>query len=292
MSTQAEKLKNITQNSDKSSDKTSKTKILAITSGKGGVGKSTISANIANILSKRGYKTAIFDGSISLANLDIIFNVKAKNNLLNLLKGECILKDIVIEVDKNLFLIPAESGDEILKFNDNDIYQKLLKEDSFFEDIDYLIIDTGSGVGKNVQTFLKLADEVVVITMPEPTAITDAYALIKITSNINQNINLIVNSTESEKEGRFIYEKIRKVAENNLKTPLFLNYLGYIKNSRLILRSIKFRQLFTNTHPNSLASYQLDKIVDNITFQLEHQAPDKKSKKSLGIFIKRLIEKI
>ncbi len=288
MNNQAKKLKDI-----KTKDLTApKSKILAITSGKGGVGKSTIASNLSFALSSRGFKVAIFDASIGLANLDIIFNVKIKSNLLNVLKGECTLEDIIIEVEKNLFLIPGESGDEILNFYSEDIYRRVIENSEFLDDLDYLIIDTGSGIGKNVQTFLQHADEVIVVTIPDPSAITDAYALIKITSTINKNINLIVNKTENQKEGEFIYKKIQKVAKSNIETPFFLNYLGYICTSREISKSSKFRQLFSKTDPSSLPSFHLNEIVDTLILQLEHQTPIKKNRKSFKLFIKKLIENI
>jgi len=289
LNTQAHKLKEIVQERKKEYNDFN-TKILAVASGKGGVGKSMISANIASILAERGYKVGVFDASIGLANQDIIFNIKAKQNLLNVLKGECSLEDIVININENLLLIPGESGDEIFNFSHGDIYSKLIEASDFLNTLDYLIIDASSGIGKNVQTFLEHADEVIIVTIPDPTAITDAYALIKITSNINENINLIVNSAESDKEGRFIYERIRKVAQNNLDISIFLNFLGSINNSRIISKSLKLRQLFSKTHPSSIASYQVNEIVDNLILQLEHQVPHKRRKNSFGLFIKRLIE--
>lgn len=291
MNTQAQKLKEIVEKAEIQHN-TLKTKVLAISSGKGGVGKSMIAANIASSLADRGYRIGIFDASIGLANLDIIFNVRTNKNLLNVLKGECDLKDIVIEINENLLLIPGESGSEIFNFESQSIYSKLIEASDFLDTLDYFIIDTGSGIGNNVRIFLEHADEVIVITMPDPTAITDAYALIKVASPINENLNLIVNNTESEKEGRFIYEKIRKVAENNLETPLFLNFLGAIDSSRIISKSLKLRTLFIKTHPHSIASYQLNEIVDNVILQLEHQAPLKKRKNSFGLFFKKLIENI
>ena len=291
MNTQAQKLKEIVDKAHIEHNSL-KTKVLAITSGKGGVGKSMIASNLAASLVNRGYKVGIFDASIGLANLDIVFNVHTNKNLLNVLKGECSLKDIVMEIEDNLLLIPGESGSEIFNFESQDIYSQLISASDFLDTLDYLIIDTGSGIGKNVQTFLEHADEVIVVTIPDPTAITDAYALIKIASLLNENLNLIVNSTENEKEGRFIYERIRKVAENNLKNPLFLNFLGSIDNSKIISKSLKLRTLFTKTHPHSIASYQLEEIVDNLILQLEHLSPAKKQKNSFGLFFKRLIENI
>jgi len=291
LNTQADKLKEIVEKSNVEHN-TLKTKVLAISSGKGGVGKSMIAANLASSLSCRGYKVGIFDASIGLANLDIIFNVHTEKNLLNVLKGECTLEDIIIEINDNLLLIPGESGSEIFNFKSQDIYSKLIEASNFLDTLDYFIIDTGSGINKTVQTFIEHADEVIIVTIPDPTAITDAYTLIKIASTLNENLNLIVNSTENEKEGRFIYERIRAVADNNLKNALFLNFLGSIDTSRIISKSLKLRKLFTKSHPNSIASFQLNEIVDNLIFQLEHLSPIKKRKNSFGLFFKRLIENI
>jgi flagellar biosynthesis protein FlhG len=291
LNTQAQKLKEIVEKANVEHNSL-KTKVLAITSGKGGVGKSMVASNLATSLVRRGYKVGIFDASIGLANLDIIFNVHTTKNLLNVLKGECSLKDIVIEIEENLLLIPGESGSEIFNFEGQDIYSRLIESSDFLDTLDYFIIDTGSGIGKNVQTFLEHADEVIVVTIPDPTALTDAYALIKIASLLNENLNLIVNATENEKEGRFIYERIAKVAENNLENPLFLNFLGSIDNSRIIAKSLKLRTLFIKTHPHSIASYQLEEIVDNLILQLEHLSPVKKKKNSFGLFFKRLFENI
>ena len=163
MSNQADKLKNLmNQNSIRASKQTH---FVAITSGKGGVGKSTISANLGNVLAHNGYKVGLFDADIGLANLDVILNVRLEKNLLQVLKGECSLEDILIEVKPNLWLIPGESGDEILKYNDKNIYERFLNQASVLDNLDFLIIDTGAGIGGNTAHFLEMADEIIIVTL-------------------------------------------------------------------------------------------------------------------------------
>jgi flagellar biosynthesis protein FlhG len=289
MKTQADKLQKIVEG--EVGEKEIQTKIIAITSGKGGVGKSTLTANMANILTKEGYRVAVFDADIGLANLDIIFHVKTQKNLLNVLKGECSLKDIVIEVKENLLLIPGESGDEIFDFNNQVILDRFMEEASFLNTIDYLLIDTGAGIGRNVQLFLEEADEVIIITTPDPSAITDAYATIKVTSHINPHINLILNHVNSDKEGSLIFNKIKNVAANNLDSSLELTYLGSLHKDETITNSSKYRELFSEKYPNSLSTFELNEIIQNLVYKLEHKVLDSKVRKSFAVFVRRLIEK-
>ena len=286
MNNQAQKLQNLVQSQNKAKN----THFIAITSGKGGVGKSTISANLANVLSQNGYKVGLFDADIGLANLDVILNVKMGKNLLHVLKGECSLKDILIPINKNLILIPGESGDEILKFNNQFLFERFLDEASELDQLDFLIIDTGAGIGGSTQLFLEAADEVVVVTVPDPAAITDAYAVIKIVSRFKNNELLLLNMVKNEAEATRIYENVKRVANANIGPNLNLELIGYVASDKSVARSIKQRTLFTDDETYGSASVQIKQIASNLLYRLERKVLKDEQSRSFGGFFKRLIE--
>ena len=289
MENQANKLQELVTTSSAKESKTH-TKFIAITSGKGGVGKSTVSANMANVLANNGYKVALFDADIGLANLDVILNVRIDKNILHVLKGECSLENIIINVKKNLILIPGESGDEILKYSEQFLYERFFEETKVLNDLDFMIIDTGAGIGEHIQLFLEAADEVIVVTVPDPAAITDAYATIKITSKSQSYIHLILNMTKNEREAQMVFDKISKVALANIGPGLKLNLIGKLPEDKLISKIIKQRTLFTNDAPNSLASMDMKRIVNNLVYKLERKVLQNDTGQSFGSFFKRIIE--
>jgi flagellar biosynthesis protein FlhG len=267
MITQAQKLKELVEENSKTGAK--KTRFIAITSGKGGVGKSTISSNIAYLMAHYGLKVGIFDADIGLANLDVMFNVKIKKNILHVLKGEASVSDILIPVAPNLLLIPGESGDEILKYSDGALFERFMQESHVLDDLDVLLIDTGAGIGEHIQLFLNAADDVIVVTVPDPAAITDAYATIKVTSKIRNKISLIFNQVRSEKEAQLLYDKISKVARANIGPALELELLGKVNADEKVGRSIKQRKVFSQENPISPTTRDLEKIVKKLSRNLE-----------------------
>jgi flagellar biosynthesis protein FlhG len=270
--------------------KAKKTRFIAITSGKGGVGKSTISSNMAFVMAKYGLKVGIFDADIGLANLDVMFNVKIKKNILHVLKGEATVEEILVPIEENLVLIPGESGEEIFKYASGGLFERFMDQANVLEDLDVMIIDTGAGIGEHIQLFLRACDDVIVVTVPDPAAITDAYATIKVTARLRDEINVIMNQVRSAKEAEALFEKIHKVAAANIGGSLQLSYLGQISSDPKIAMCVKKRALFSRDFPAATPTNELELIVKRIAKKLERNVLVDPKESGLSGLFKRLME--
>jgi flagellar biosynthesis protein FlhG len=287
---QAEKLEElVASNSKELQKKSKKTRFIAITSGKGGVGKSTISSNLAYVLSQNGLNVGIFDADIGLANLDVMFNVKIKKNILHVLKGEATVSDILIPITRNLILIPGESGNEILKYADAALFKRFMEEAQVLDKLDVMIIDTGAGIGDHIQMFLNAADDVIVVTVPDPAAITDAYATIKTVATLRNDIGLIMNQVKNEREAEAVFEKIRKVALANIGDKLDLQLMGKINSDLKVSSSVKRRALFSISYPNSQPHTDITAIASKIASRLERNMLVSSNESGLTGLFKRLM---
>ncbi len=285
---QAQKLEKLVASNSKKKSK--KTRFIAITSGKGGVGKSTISSNLAYVLSQSGLNVGIFDADIGLANLDVMFNVKIKKNILHVLKGEAKVSDILIPITRNLILIPGESGDEILKYSNMALFERFMEEAQVLDKLDVMIIDTGAGIGEHIQMFLNAADDVIVVTVPDPAAITDAYATIKTIATLRPDVSMIMNQVKNEKEANAVFSKIKKVADANIGNNLNLKLIGKINSDIKISSSVKKRALFSVSHPSSQPYKDIVGIANTITSKLERDMLVTPSESGLTGLFKRLME--
>ena len=285
---QAEKLEQLIATS--SAKKSKKTRFIAITRGKGGVGKSTISSNLAYILSQNGMNVGIFDADIGLANLDVMFNVKIKKNILHVLKGEAKVSDILIPITRNLILIPGDSGDEILKYADEALFARFMQEAEILDKLDIMIIDTGAGIGEHIQMFLKAADDVIVVTVPDPAAITDAYATIKTIASMRNDISMIMNQVRGEAEALAVFNKIKKVAHSNIREDLNLTLLGKVNSDTRVSMAVKQRELVSVVAQGSQPVIDLELIAAEIAKNLERNVLVSSTESGLAGLFRRLMQ--
>ena len=267
-----------------------KTRFVAVTSGKGGVGKSTLTSNLALLLSMSGLKVAVFDADIGLANLDVMFGVSAPRNILHVLKGEAHLDDVVVKVRENLLLIPGDSGEEIFHYCDAQMFGRLIGDTEMLDDIDLMLIDTGAGIGEQTQLFLQAADDVVVVTVPDPAAITDAYATIKVAARRRERIGMLLNQVQSETETKRIFEKIRHIAMENIDTKLELDYVGSLSRDEKVAYSVKRRSSFVEQFPRSRPAKQLQAVAQHLVSDIDRSVRVHTSKSGLAGLFRRLME--
>ena len=286
MNHQAHKLTELVSNA--AQKKQAQTTVIAITSGKGGVGKTTLSANFGYLLAKKGYKVGLFDADIGLANLDVMLGVKPDKTILHLLRGECTIEDILVKIEENCFLIPGESGDEILRFSEQTLLDRFYDEVKKLDFLDYLVIDTGAGIGESVQLFLDAADEVVVVTVPDPAAITDAYAMIKVLSSKKERVFLLLNQVQNDRDGARVTANVQRIAAANMPS-LKLISAGFMPRDADVSNSVRKRYLFAKEVANAKATMRLSEILDNLIGIVEHNMLPRKSESSFGEFFKRLL---
>ncbi|MRI83326.1 MAG: ATP-binding protein [Nitratiruptor sp.] len=265
-------------------------RFITITSGKGGVGKSTLAANISYLLSIYGYKVALFDADIGLANQDIILGVRPQKTLLHVLQGEATFDDIVMEINNNFLFIPGENSEKILSFKHAEIkesFYKGMEGVERFKDLDYLIIDTGAGIDQNVRTFIEAATDTIIVTMPNPMAIMDAYTLAKYSAKLQEDIYIVVNQAKSEKDGKEVFERIERVAKKHLP-DVNIEFLGAVEQSSIIDDATRQRKLVVKDFQNSVPAIQISNIVKKLTNNLTKDGEHIKDTPHISVYFRRL----
>ncbi|PKL19418.1 MAG: ATP-binding protein [Spirochaetae bacterium HGW-Spirochaetae-5] len=249
---------------EKKPDGTSATRTIVITSGKGGVGKTSLSVSLAIAIAQDGKSVTLLDADLGLANINVILGIIPKYNLYHVIKGKKKLKDIIIEVPEGIKIIAGASGFQQLANLDVKQRDEFIHSIAELANDDFLIVDTGAGISQNVLSFVMAADEVIVVTTPEPTAITDAYGIIKaIASQSNEkHIKLIVNRAQSVAEGKRVAQRVINIAGQFLNIKV--EELGFVYEDLYVPKSVRNQKPFIVSYPNSKASGCVKVIADRI----------------------------
>ena len=239
--------------------------VLAIASGKGGVGKTNIAVNLAIVLSRRGYRVLLVDADIGTANVDVVMNVHAPYDLSDVLRGQRRLDDVVLRIDERLRIVAGASG--LSTVADLSPYDRsVLIEDltRFERQCDVIILDCGAGVSQNVLAFAQAAGEMFLVTTPEPTALTDAYALAKAVSlgPHPPSMRLVVNIAGSVREGRRVADRIASVAARYLGVPL--DCAGLIPADPHVAQAVRRRVPLVLGYPRSPAATGISALARQV----------------------------
>lgn len=253
-------------NDGKSNLRGHSTRIIAITSGKGGVGKTNIAVNMAIAYAQLGKKVILIDGDLGMANVNVLLNVVPQYNLMNVINKKRTMKEIILDTEFGIKFIAGANGfSKIANLSVGEL-EYFAKQFSELGNADIIIIDTAAGIANNVLQFVAAADEVYVVTTPEPTAITDAYGIIKIiTTEIvdrQLNLKLLVNRVHSADEGKRISDRIITIVGQFCGCKV--DYIGFVYDDPIVQSSVIRQKPFIVINPTSKPSVCLKHIVGRI----------------------------
>lgn len=240
-------------------------RVIAVTSGKGGVGKTNITANLAYALARMNRKVMVMDADMGLANIDLILGLTPKYNLYHLLKGEKTLKEIIVTGPGGMMVLPASSGIEEMSDLSRGYKLTLLDAlNSYKERPDFLLIDTAAGITGNVTYFNMAAKEITVIVTPEPASLTDAYALMKILHQgyARKRFRLLINMARNQAEAREVFRRLQQVTDHFLNIKL--EFLGFIAYDSKFKEATKRQRALVELYPHSPASRCIYDLAEKI----------------------------
>ncbi|MCD6375101.1 MAG: MinD/ParA family protein [Caldisericaceae bacterium] len=232
-----------------------KTQIIAITSGKGGVGKTTIAVNMAIAWQQLGKKVLLIDADLYLGNVDLNLGIRSEKTIADVVKKDLELSEVIIKTPMKIDVLPASSASLDLIESENEILEKLAEKFKRFENsYDYIILDTGAGIALNVLSFLLGSDKIGVVITPDPASITDAYAVIKVVKSVNKNlpVYLIGNMVNHADESDVLFKKMNLMVHKFLDSQIY--YGGALLKDDMVARSVKKQRPFILEHPNGLAA--------------------------------------
>jgi flagellar biosynthesis protein FlhG len=263
-----------------------KTRIITVTSGKGGVGKTNAAVNMALAYARLGKKVIVMDADLGLANVNVILNNIPRWNLYHVIRKQKTMRDILLETEYGISIVAGASGfSKIANLSDEDRVN-FIKELATLSNADIIIIDTSAGVSVNVVDFIAAADDVVLVTTPELTAITDAYSIIKIISadinNLNIGVKLVVNRVHSVAEGKKIADRLIGIVAQFLNIKV--DYLGFIYEDPIVSQAVLKQTPFMVLDPRAKASQCVSHIVSRL------EKTDVPEEGGLGGFVKKFFK--
>jgi len=265
-------------------------RVIAVSSGKGGVGKTNVVGNLAVSFSQLKQNVLIFDGDLGLANIDVLLGIRSKFHIQHVISGEKTLSEIIVTGPENIKVIPGGSGVQKLSNLTEGERLLLLNEfDSLDSNVDIFLIDTGAGISSNITYLNMAAEERIVISTPEPTSITDAYALIKVMYQTHgtKNFQLLVNMARNNREAEAVFNNIHSNLSRFLQ-DIQLTYLGFISRDEHIQKSVRRQNPVVLSYPKSTAAKQFMQLARKML-----DASEQKSElKTLSFFWKRFMSNL
>jgi flagellar biosynthesis protein FlhG len=258
---QAQKLR---QMLNKESLEVKKPRIITVTSGKGGVGKSNIVVNLAIILQKLGKKVMIFDADIGMSNDDVLMGFLPKYNVFDIIFSNKVIEEVLVTGPYGVKLLPGGAGLSKTGELTSEEIDRVIDQLDKVQDLDFIIMDTGAGINRSVLGFIACCEELVIVTTPEPTSLTDAYCLLKAVNhfNLKNSAKVIINRVTDVREGELTYNKFNKAVSSFLR--LTLEYLGSVYEDRKLTQAVRAQQPLVIIHPNCEAARSLENIANNI----------------------------
>lgn len=237
--------------------------VIAVTSGKGGVGKTNVSVNLAVALAGLGRKVMLLDADLGLANVDVLLGLHPKYNLSHVVGGDCSLEEVLIRGPGGIEIVPASSGFKNMAELSPAEHAGLVRAFSELgHEVDVLLVDTAAGISNSVISFSRASQEVLVVVCDEPASITDAYALIKLLSREHglTRFHILANMTRSPQEGKDLFAKILRVADRFL--DVMLDYTGAIPHDSYVRKAVQSQRAVVEAYPASKAAQALKNLAN------------------------------
>ena len=238
---------------------------IAITGGKGGIGKTNVSVNLAIELSRMGRRVVLLDADLGLANVDILLGLRATHTIEDLLEGRCSINELLLEGPEGMRVIPASSGTQELVQLTSLQHAGIIHAFSELEEqFDYLIVDTAAGISDTVMSFVRAASEVLLVVCNEPTSITDAYAMLKLMNSRYQldRFHIVANMVKSPQEGQELFHKLLNVTDRFM--DIALSFDGMVPRDQHVLKAVRRQKALCDAYPESPAALGIRRLANNI----------------------------